>query len=174
MEAGAGNDVVPVDTVAVMRSTAMLGSLVVATAALVACGSDDALPTTLAPGTEITEPTSTEATTSIAATETPDAQRFPDVLDASAERTGDTWTIAATLSSPYDTPERYADAWRVVGADDTVYGERILTHDHADEQPFTRAASGIEIPDDITEVVIEGRDLRYGYGGTTFTLTLPR
>jgi hypothetical protein len=99
-------------------------------------------------------------------------QRFPDVIDATAERTGDTWTIAATLSSPYDTPERFADAWRVIGPDSTVFGERILTHDHANEQPFTRSQSGIEIPDGVTLVTIEGRDLENGWGGETFALDL--
>lgn len=101
-------------------------------------------------------------------------QRFPDVVDATADFDGSTWTVSATLSSPYDTPERYADAWRVVGPDDTVYGERILTHDHANEQPFTRSQSGIEIPDDVDVVTIEGRDQQYGWGGDTFELTLDR
>jgi len=145
---------------------------------LAACGSensgDDQLPTTPAPGAEITDPTTAAAPTSIAVAESPDEQRFPDVIDAGAEQVAGTWTISATLSSPYDTPERYADAWRVVGPDGTVYGERLLAHDHAGEQPFTRSESGIEIPDDVAEVVIEGRDLEYGYGGSTFTLVLPR
>lgn len=147
-----------------------------------ACGSGTAgtetTPTTrpaqVAGASESTEPAeATEATESTAPGAATDEQRFPDVVDAEAERDGTTWTISATLSSPYDTPERYADAWRVVGPDGTVYGERILLHDHAGEQPFTRSQSGIEIPDDVDEVVIEGRDLEYGYGGTTFTLTLP-
>ena len=158
MTRGADNHAATVATVNTMRSTVVFASLVVAISALTACGSDassdDPAPATLAPGA--------------------DEQRFPDVVDASAEQVADTWTISATLSSPYDTPERYADAWRVVGPDGTVYGERILTHDHAGEQPFTRSESGIEIPDDVTEVVIEGRDLEDGYGGTTFTLMLPR
>jgi hypothetical protein len=165
-----------VDTVDAMRSTVVLASLVVATLAA-ACGndarSDDPLPSTPAPGIEITDPTAAEVPTSIAVTQAADEQRFPDVIDASAERVAGTWTISATLSSPYDSPERYADAWRVVGLDGTVYGERILTHDHANEQPFTRSESGIEIPDDVTEVIIEGRDLDDGYGGATFTLRLP-
>jgi hypothetical protein len=105
---------------------------------------------------------------------TTDEQAFPDVLDASASQDGDSWTISATLSSPYDTPDRYADAWRVLGADGSVYGERVLTHDHASEQPFTRSESGIVIPNDVGTVTIEGRDLENGYGGETFVLRLPR
>jgi len=142
---------------------------------IAACGSDNggddaATVTTLAPVSTVDD--SNDATS--AETSAADGQMFPDVIDATAERVGDTWTVSATLSSPYDTPERYADAWRVVGPDGTVYGERILTHDHAGEQPFTRSESGISIPDDVVDVVIEGRDLEFGYGGATFTLTLPR
>ena len=103
-----------------------------------------------------------------------DEQMFPDVVGATAVLDGSTWTVSATMSSPYDSPERYADAWRVVGPDGTVYGERILTHDHASEQPFTRSESGIEIPADVATVTIEGRDQEFGYGGETVDLSLPR
>jgi len=74
------------------------------------------------------------------------------------------------LSSPYDTPERDADSWRVIGPDRTVYGERFLTHDHANEQPFTRSQAGIAIPDDVDVVTLEGCDQQFGWGGGTFEL----
>ena len=68
---------------------------------------------------------------------------FPDVIAATAERSSDgSWSFSATLSSPYDSPERYADAWRVLGPDGEVYGIRELAHDHASEQPFTRSRIG--------------------------------
>ncbi|WP_211659205.1 hypothetical protein [Phytoactinopolyspora halophila] len=105
--------------------------------------------------------------------EDPDEQRYPDVVDATAQRDGDTYSFTVTISSPYDTPDRYADGWRVVDADGTVYGEHTLMHDHANEQPFTRTQSDVEIPDDVDEVTIEGRDQEYGYGGATVTVTLP-
>lgn len=147
------------------------------------CGSDEAAPDVA----DATTPTTGATVDSDTAAPEPDATDegagdaandeaeplFPDVLDATAERADDgTWTISATLSSPYDTPERYADAWRVLGADGTEYGIRVLTHDHANEQPFTRSHSGIEIPDDVAEVTIEGRDQLSGWGGETFTLQL--
>jgi hypothetical protein len=100
---------------------------------------------------------------------------FPDVLDATANLDADgTWTFTATMSSPYDSPDRYADAWRVVDADGTVYGIRELTHDHASEQPFTRSQSGIEIPETVASVVVEGRDQVSGWGGETVTVELER
>ena len=99
---------------------------------------------------------------------------FPDVIGATADRAADgSWTFSATLSSPYDSPERYADAWRVVGPDGEVYGVRELAHDHANEQPFTRSQSGIVIPDDVTVVIVEGRDQVSGWGGATVEVELP-
>ncbi len=98
---------------------------------------------------------------------------FPSIIAAEAtlEDAG-TWRFDVTVSSPYDTPERYADAWRVVGPDGSEYGIRVLTHDHASEQPFTRSQGGIEIPGDVTIVTIEGRDLANGWGGATLDLQL--
>ncbi len=98
---------------------------------------------------------------------------FPDILAAQATPTGDnSWRFDVTVSSTYDSPQRYADAWRVVGPDGTEYGIRVLTHDHAGEQPFTRSQSGIEIPADVTTVTIEGRDLANGWGGGFLQLDL--
>ncbi len=100
---------------------------------------------------------------------------FPDVLAAEATQAGDgTWNFNATVSSPYDSPERYADAWRILGPDGTQYGIRVLVHDHASEQPFTRSVGGIEIPDDVTTVTIEGRDQVSGWGGETVDVELLR
>ena len=99
---------------------------------------------------------------------------FPDVVDVEIRMAADgSYTFDVTISSPYDTPERYADAWRVRSSDGTVYGIRELTHDHASEQPFTRSLSGVEIPLDVETVVVEGRDLANGWGGTTMTVDLP-
>lgn len=103
----------------------------------------------------------------------PVEQRFPDVIDAEATLSDTGWAFAVTLSSPYDTPERYADGWRIIGPDGSEYGFRLLTHDHASEQPFTRTLDGVEIPEGVTTVTIEGRDQQYGFGGTTFELLLP-
>ncbi len=97
---------------------------------------------------------------------------FPDILAAQATPSGDGfWRFDVTVSSTYDTPQRYADAWRVVGPDGTELGIRVLTHDHANEQPFTRSQT-IEIPADVTSVTIEGRDQANGWGGGFLELDL--
>ena len=139
-----------------MRSMLLVPLMLVA---LVGCGSDSSEP-------------SAGASTSVAAATTGDGL-YPDVVDAVAESTDGEWRFDVTLSSPYDTPERYADAWRIVGPDGVVFGVRELAHDHQNEQPFTRSLSGVEIPVGVTTVTIEGRDQLNGWGGATLTLDLP-
>jgi hypothetical protein len=150
------------------------GPLAAACCALlaVACGSDDGEGDGGDRSVATAAASSAPRATAAAAT-SPEEQRFPDVIDATAELRSTGWTFSATISSPYDTPERYADAWRVVGPDGEVFGVRELTHDHASEQPFTRSLSGIEVPETVDLVTIEGRDLVNGWGGATFEVTLP-
>ena len=101
-------------------------------------------------------------------------QKHPDVLAAKVQASGtDTFDFDVTVSSPYDTPQRYADAFRVMGKDGVIYGERILLHDHAGEQPFTRDLYGVRIPRAVTVVVIQARDQRFGYGGKSIEVVLP-
>ncbi len=103
-----------------------------------------------------------------------DEQSFPDVVGVDvAPGSGGGYRIAVTISSPYDTPERYADAWRVLAPNGSVLGERVLAHDHATEQPFTRSLDAVEVPDDVDEITVEGRDLVNGWGGATMTVPVP-
>jgi hypothetical protein len=60
----------------------------------------------------------------------------------------------------------------VLGPDGEVYGEHALAHDHANEQPFTRRQTGVEVPAEVDEVTIQGRDQANGFGGGTFTVDL--
>ncbi len=120
-----------------------------------------------APATATAPPTSApDATSQTAAA----GQRFPDIVGVEADRNGSAYSFAVTVSSPYDTPDRYADAFRVRGEDGAVFGVRELTHDHAAEQPFTRTLSGVTVPPGVTRVVVEGRDQANGWGGGTQTV----
>ncbi|RLE26826.1 MAG: hypothetical protein DRJ50_00020 [Actinobacteria bacterium] len=122
-------------------------------------------------GSTVTPPSDAAVATD---TDAAGEQRFPDVIDASAELTNLGWAFDVTVSSPYDSADRYADAWRVVGPDGTVYATRELAHDHAAEQPFTRSIQSVEIPEEVAVVTIEGRDQTNGWGGSVFELTLDR
>lgn len=139
-----------------------------------ACGGSADEPATPAPADEpsttTVDPVDEPSTTTVDSVDS----LFPDVVDAAATENADgTWRFDVTLSSPYDTPERYADAWRVIAPDGTVLGVRELAHDHQFEQPFTRSLSGVEVPDQVTSVTIEGRDQRNGWGGESLEFELP-
>lgn len=101
-------------------------------------------------------------------------QKYPNVIDVRVHaRSDNRFDFDATIASPYDTPQRYADAFRVMSTEGVQFGERTLLHDHASEQPFTRDLYGVAIPAGINAVVIQARDKKYGYGGKTLHVTLP-
>jgi hypothetical protein len=103
-----------------------------------------------------------------------DSQRFPDVVAAKVKpASGGTFDFDVTVSSLYDTPQRYADAFRVTTVDGKLLGERILLHDHQDEQPFTRDLHSVKIPTGIKKVLIQARDQKHGYGGKQIEVSLP-
>lgn len=100
--------------------------------------------------------------------------RYPDVLAVELRPTGArTFDVAVTISSPYDSPARYADGWRVLDPEGNVLGTHTLLHDHANEQPFTRTQRGLLIPAGVDAVTVEGRDQANGFGGATVTLEVP-
>jgi hypothetical protein len=101
-------------------------------------------------------------------------QRFPDVVAVKVRSSGpDLFDFDVTISSPYDTPRRYADGFRVTTVSNEVLGERKLLHDHQDEQPFTRDLHSVRIPQTVKKVLIQARDQKYGYGGKVVEATLP-
>ncbi len=143
--------------------------LLTLTAVLAGCG-------TAAPGPGTTSAAATPgplATASSGPASGAAEQRFPDVDAVTVTRSGEQLMFAVTISSPYDTPQRYADAFRIRSADGTVFGVRELDHDHATEQPFTRTLDGVTVPAGTSDVVVEGRDLANGWGGETRTVALP-
>lgn len=135
-----------------------LVGLVLCSAALVACSSGD-------------DGTADESGASSAAK----GERFPDVEEVEVSGSRESLDFSVTMTSPYDTPDRYADGMRVRSADGkSVYATKTLAHDHASEQPFTRPITGVRIPADVNEVVVEGHDQVSGWGGATKTVTLDR
>ena len=99
---------------------------------------------------------------------------YPDVLEVRiTAAANETFDFDVTVSSPYDTPKRYADGFRVVTRQGQVLGERKLWHDHQGEQPFTRDLYAIRIPKHVKHVVIQARDKINGYGGKSIDILLP-
>lgn len=103
-----------------------------------------------------------------------DSQKYPEVLSVKVQVCGkNCFDFDVTISSPYDTPQRYADAFRIMSPEGQPYGERKLLHDHANEQPFTRDLYGVLIPLEVRTVVVQARDQKFGYGGKTVQVELP-
>mgnify|MGYP002761283117 FL=1 len=65
----------------------------------------------------------------------------------------------------------YADWWQVETLDGTQLSRRDLLHAHENNQPFERSET-IEIPDDVTCVVVRGHDQTHGYGGRAVVVNL--
>ncbi len=96
------------------------------------------------------------------------------VVDVEARQTSDGWRFDVTLAHADTGWDDYADGWRVELEDGTIVGERPLGHPHVEEQPFTRATSGVAIPDDVTEVFVRARTNVDGWAETTSAVELPR
>jgi hypothetical protein len=101
-------------------------------------------------------------------------QRFPDVVAVKVKASGpNQFDFDVTISSPYDTPRRYADGFRVYTSSNEVLGERKLLHDHQNEQPFTRDLYAVRIPQGVKTVLVQARDQKFGYGGKVVEVKLP-
>ncbi|WP_340109349.1 hypothetical protein [Pikeienuella sp. HZG-20] len=96
-----------------------------------------------------------------------------EVVAAAAAREGATWRFDVAIRHEDEGWDHYADAWRVVGPDGAVYGERTLLHPHVDEQPFTRSLTGVRIPDGVGTVLIEAHDNVHGWSPTVVEFQLP-
>lgn len=97
-----------------------------------------------------------------------------EIVDARAKRDGAGWRFDVTLRHADEGWDHYADAWRAIGPDGAVYGQRTLLHPHVDEQPFTRSLAGVSIPDGVEKVLIEARDTVHGWSPSVVELPLPR
>ena len=103
-----------------------------------------------------------------------------DVVEVRATRDQDgLWTFEVTVKHPDTGWDDYADGWDVVAPDGAVFKSspadaftRTLAHPHVVEQPFTRAQSGIAIPDGVTRVIVRAHDIVDGFGGKTVTVDL--
>lgn len=96
----------------------------------------------------------------------------PMVVDATAQKSGDTWTFSVTLAHEETGWDDYADGWRVEDADGNELGLRVLHHPHENEQPFTRSQSGIIVPRGMDVVYIRARTNADGWAEGVFALQL--
>lgn len=96
--------------------------------------------------------------------------REANVVDVEITAAGAEYTVAVTLHHDDDGEAGYANWWQVETLDGTRLGRRELLHAHSD-QPFTRSTT-IEIPADVTCVVVRGHDQTHEYGGQAMVVNL--
>ena len=96
--------------------------------------------------------------------------REANVVSVVVDNSGEATDFIVELHHDDAGEEGYADWWQVETLDGTQLGRRDLTHAH-DEQPFERSET-IEIPDDVTCVVVRGHDQTHGYGGRAVVVNL--
>ena len=97
-----------------------------------------------------------------------------DVVEVKVTRTADgIYTFDVTVRHADEGWKHYANKWDVIAPDGTILGTRILAHPHENEQPFTRSLSGVNIPENLKEVIVRAHDLVHEYGGKTVTVKVP-
>jgi hypothetical protein len=85
------------------------------------------------------------------------------------------WTFHTTVRHNDEGWDHYADAWQVVDLEGNLFAERILAHPHDNEQPFTRSQSNIDLPAEMTQVIVRAKCNVHGFGGqeVLVDLTVP-
>ncbi len=96
----------------------------------------------------------------------------PQIRAVTATQTGETWRFDVTVAHPDTGWDHYADGWRVLDMDGNELGLRVLVHPHVNEQPFTRALTGVAIPAGTRQVQIQARDLPFGWNVQTTVIDL--
>ena len=150
--------------------------------AVLTVGGSLAVATTLAgcSGTEQNEPASesddneSTATDKESSTADDDSEldlREANVVGVTVDDSGSATDFAVELHHDDAGEEGYADWWQVETLDGTQLGRRDLQHAHENEQPFERSET-IDIPDDVTCVVVRGHDQTHGYGGRVVVVNL--
>jgi len=86
------------------------------------------------------------------------------------ERDSGAYDFAVTLYHDDDGEDGYADRWVVEALNGTELGARELLHAHSTE-PFTRSTT-VAVPENVTLVVVRGRDQTHGYGGQAMVVNV--
>lgn len=83
-----------------------------------------------------------------------------EILSVQASKASDgSWRFSVKLNHADTGWDHYANRWKVLSSDGLiVFAERILAHPHVNEMPFTRAQSGIRLPQDTDQVLIRAFD----------------
>ena len=95
-----------------------------------------------------------------------------EIVKASARGSGTTYSFDVTLRHGDEGWDHYANIWEVLAPNGDILGTRVLYHPHVDEQPFTRSLSGVEVPAELTHVMIRAGDKLHGMSEKLFRVEL--
>ncbi|MCR9219627.1 MAG: hypothetical protein NXI21_05315 [Alphaproteobacteria bacterium] len=96
-----------------------------------------------------------------------------DVVAVEIDRTGEgVYRFSVTVRHADEGWDHYADRFVVLAPDGRVLGTRVLHHPHVEEQPFTRALSGVEAPAGIDTVTVRAHDSVHGFDGRAMTVRI--
>lgn len=68
--------------------------------------------------------------------------------------------------------KHYADGWEVIDLEGNQLGYRHLAHPHDNEQPFTRSLCNINIPSEMSKVIVRAKCNKHDFGGKPFIVEL--
>lgn len=98
---------------------------------------------------------------------------FAQVTDVIAtQNTDGSWCFATSIRHNDQGWDHYADKWEVLDLDSNQLGDRVLGHPHDNEQPFTRSQCNINIPSEMSKVIVRAKCNKHGFGGKTFIVNL--
>ncbi len=85
-------------------------------------------------------------------------------VDISKKSSSGSRTIMATVRHADSGWKHYADAIEISTPEGVILRTRVLAHPHVNEQPFTRGASGINIPEGVRKIRVRAKDSVHGFG----------
>lgn len=88
------------------------------------------------------------------------------------QNTDGSWCFATSIRHNDQGWDHYADKWEVLDLDSNQLGDRVLGHPHDNEQPFTRSQCNINIPSEMSKVIVRAKCNKHGFGGKTFIVNL--
>lgn len=93
------------------------------------------------------------------------AATVPEILNVTLEKVEDgSYTFHVTVHHDDTGWDHYADWWVVENSDGGIIVKRTLRHPHVEEQPFTRALTGVRIPPGTDHLLVRAHCSRHGYG----------
>ena len=88
------------------------------------------------------------------------------------QQSDSSWCFDTTVKHNDEGWDHYADGWQVTDLQGNELGNRVLTHPHNTEQPFTRRLCNVIIPKTVSKVVVRAKCNQHSYGGKAVVIDI--